>query len=78
MMNTGIASVRPQQMQMMYNKNVAEALQLIPSNLETNSNTPISKVEITESNVWCFLPCPTKETEKKEILQEMYLHQVLI
>ena len=70
-MNTGIASVRPQQMQDV-DKNVAEALQLIPSNLETNPIAPISKVQITDpAGVSSALPTE-RDREKRDFARDVF------
>ena len=72
MMNTGIASVRPQQMQDV-DRNVVEALQLIPSNLETNPTAPIAKVSrsLPASDIFNLLP--TKEDrEKRDFARDIF------
>jgi hypothetical protein len=70
-MNTGIASVRPQQMQDV-DRNVADALQLIPSNLETNPIAPISKVQITDP-VGVSSALPTEEDrEKRDFARDVF------
>ena len=70
-MNTGIASVRPQQMQDV-DRNVADALQLIPSNLETNPIAPISKVQITDP-VGVSSALPTEEDrEKRDFARDIF------
>ena len=70
-MNTGIASVRPQQMQDA-DRNVADALQLIPSNLETNPIAPISKVQITDP-VGVSSALPTEEDrEKRDFARDIF------
>jgi len=55
--NTGIANVRPQEREEA-DMSVADALQLIPSNLETNPIAPISKVRtsLLPSSVFNLLP----------------------
>ena len=69
--NTGIASVRPQQMQDV-DRNVADALQLIPSNLETNPIAPISKVEITNpTGVSSALPTE-RDREKRDFARDIF------
>ena len=70
-MNTGIASVRPQQMQDV-DKNVVEALQLIPSNLETNPIAPISKVQVTDP-VGISSALPTeRDREKRDFARDVF------
>ena len=70
-MNTGIASVRPQQMQDV-DRNVADALQLIPSNLETNPIAPISKVQITDPvGVSSALPTE-RDREKRDFARDIF------
>jgi hypothetical protein len=71
MMNTGIASMRPQQMQDA-DRNVVDALQLIPSNLETNPMAPISKVKITDP-VGISSALPTeRDREKRDFARDIF------
>ena len=71
-MNTGIASVRPQQMQDV-DRNVAEALQLIPSNLETNPIAPVAKVQrsLPLSDIFNLLPTE-RDREKRDFARDVF------
>ena len=70
--NTGIASVRPQQMQDV-DRNVADALQLIPSNLETNPIAPTAKVKtsLPPSDIFNLLPTE-RDREKRDFARDVF------
>jgi hypothetical protein len=67
----GITTTRPNMAQEA-DMEVAEALQLIPSNLETNPIAPISKVQITDpTGVFSALPT-TRDREKRDFARDVF------
>jgi len=72
MLNTGITSMQPN-MSQEADMEVAEALQLVPSNLETNPISPVAKVQtsLLPSSVFNLLPTE-EDREKRDFARDVF------
>ena len=72
MLNTGITSMQPN-MSQEADMEVAEALQLIPSNLETNPISPVAKVQtsLLPSSIFNLLPTE-EDREKRDFARDVF------